>query len=68
MKLLDKEIRRETTLRYKARPVNVILKPASPLEPGKERLVMHLKGTQQRVSVSLEFVLRAALRGEGRVE
>ena len=61
---LDKPIKRETSLVYKTRAVEVILHPRTDgsLE-ANETIEFHLKGTQERITVSLQEVFRSALRG-----
>ena len=63
---LSAPVTRETTLRYKGRAVVVTLSPATPvdterMQPARpEHVVFHLKGTQQRVYITLESVFGTA--------
>lgn len=67
---LDKPVTRETCLRFQKRAVSVTLSPATPTDvekgqpPMPERIIFHLKGTQQRVWIPLEeLFLQARNRG-----
>lgn len=61
---LDKPVKRETTIVYKTRLVEIILHPADRLNgEGNETLEFHLKGTRERITVILNEVFRSALRG-----
>jgi len=63
---LTAPITRETTLRYKGRTVVATLSPATPvdterMQPARpEHIDFHLKGTQQRVYITLESVFGTA--------
>lgn len=68
---LTEPITRETSLRYRMKPVMITLSPATAVDTEKcqparpERLEIHLKGTTQRLYLPLNEVLRIALmRGE----
>lgn len=65
---LTKPVTRETTQRYRTKAVVVTLSPATAPDlerciPGlPERIELHLKGTQQRLRLPLEELLRIAIR------
>ena len=68
MTKLDKYLERETCIRYQSRVVTISLAPAEaadfekaiPAQP--ERVVFHLKGTQQYVAYPIKELFVLALR------
>lgn len=64
---LDKPVTRETSVMHKARPVLVTLIPRSyETAVADDTIEFRLKGTQQKIRLTVEAALRFALR-EGNI-